>query len=70
VMDDPSHFLRRLCNLAGDMANEELLRTVWLDRLPASLRVQLADRTDHHLDRLADVADLIMDATQATAPRG
>jgi len=65
----PSHFLRRLRNLAGDMANEELLRTVWLGRLPASLRVQLADRTDYHLDRLAETADLIMDATQATAPR-
>jgi len=24
----PSHFLRRLRNLAGDMASEELLRTV------------------------------------------
>jgi len=65
----PSHFLRRLRNLAGDMATEELLRTVWLSRLPAFLRVQLADRTDYHLDRLADAADLIMDATQATAPR-
>jgi len=64
----PSHFLRWLHNLAGDMANEELLRTVWLGRMPASLRVQLADRMDYHPDRLADAADLIMDATQATAP--
>jgi len=65
----PSHFLRRLRNLAGDMANEKLLRTVWLGRLPASLRVQLADRTDYHLDRLADAGDLIMDTIQAATPR-
>jgi len=65
----PSHFLCRLRNLAGDMANEELLRYVWLGWLPASIRVHLADRTNYHLDRQPDAADMIMDAAQANALR-
>jgi len=65
----PSHFLRRLRNLAGDMANEELLRTAWFSRLPTFLQLQLADRTDYHLDQLADAADRIMDIKQSTPPQ-
>lgn len=55
----PSQFLRHLRNLAGSTVNEEFLRTLWLNRLPAVMQAILAAQSDLQLDKLANIADKI-----------
>lgn len=57
----PSQFLRHLRYLGGSTVTEELLRILWLSRLPASMRAILATQQDTELDRVADFADSIAD---------
>jgi len=59
-----SQFLCRLRNLAGSIASDELLRSVWLSRLLASIQLQLVARTG---DQLAHAADIITNMTRATS---
>lgn len=40
---------------------------IWLSRLPASIQPHLVARTENALDRLADVADTIVEATRGPA---
>jgi len=63
----PSQFLRRLRNFAGNMVGDELLRSIWLSRLPTSLQPHLVTRTNDCLDQLAYAADLIMDSSRNTS---
>lgn len=58
----PSQFLRHLRSLGGAALSEEILRTLWLGRLPASMQVILATQQDAELDRVADLADTVADA--------
>ncbi|XP_076660282.1 uncharacterized protein LOC143363602 [Halictus rubicundus] len=57
----PSQFLRHLRTLGGTTVSEEILRTLWLGRLPANMQVILATQRDVELDRVADLADTIAD---------
>lgn len=59
----PSQFLRHLQNLAGDVAPESLVRSLWLSRLPAVVQAILATHTDTALKTVAELADSILEAT-------
>ena len=45
----PSQFLRHLSTLAGTVASNDLLRTLWLGRLPTQTQAILAPRTTDRL---------------------
>jgi len=55
----PSQFLRHLSTLAGSTVPSELIRTLWLGRLPAQIQAILATRTEDRLEDIADQADRI-----------
>jgi len=55
----PSQFLRHLCTLAGSTVPNDLLKTLWLGRLPAHMQAILATRTEDRLEDIADQADRI-----------
>jgi hypothetical protein len=55
----PSQFLRHLSTLAGTTVSGELLRTLWLGRLPSSMQAILATRTEDRLEDIAEQADRI-----------
>ncbi|CAK9824010.1 hypothetical protein ANTRET_LOCUS2247 [Anthophora retusa] len=55
----PSQFLCHLRNLAGTAVPDEFLRTLWLNRLPTSMRAILATQTDTPLNKTAELADKI-----------
>ena len=61
----PSQFLRHLQGLAGTAVPESMLRTLWFSRLPDSLQPILAAQKDLSLERVADLADSIIDLTGA-----
>lgn len=65
----PSQFLRHLRTLAGATVSDDVLRTIWLSRLPAYLRPHLAARTADTPDQLADIADAIAGAVHAPSPQ-
>lgn len=64
----PSQFLRHLRSLAGNIIGDAVLRTIWLSRLPAHIQPHLLTKTDSTLEQLADVADIIAEATQPYRP--
>ncbi|XP_029670907.1 uncharacterized protein LOC115240076 [Formica exsecta] len=76
----PSQFLRHLSTLAGTTVPDDLLRTLWLGRLPTQMQAILATRTQDKLEDVAEQADriyevgsrsLVLTTTapqQATAP--
>lgn len=55
----PSQFLRHLATLAGTTVPDELLRTLWLGRLPPQTQAILASRADDKLYDVAEQADRI-----------
>jgi len=55
----PSQFLRHLSTLARSTLPTELIRTLWLGRLPAQMQAILATRTEDRLEDIADQADRI-----------
>ncbi|XP_072755773.1 uncharacterized protein [Anoplolepis gracilipes] len=55
----PSQFLRHLQTLAGTTVSDELLRTLWLGRLPQQTQAILATRADEDLNSVAEQADKI-----------
>ncbi|XP_029164467.1 uncharacterized protein LOC114945757 [Nylanderia fulva] len=63
----PSQFLRHLRGLAGNVVGDEVLRTIWLSRLPVYLQPHLVTRVGDTLETLADMADAIVEATRAPA---
>ena len=60
--DKPSHFLQRMKSLSGGQVNNDILRTLFLERLPDKIKTILAvcDGTD--VDKLALQADKISEA--------
>lgn len=58
----PSQFLRHLRGLAGMTVPDDLLKTIWLGRLPASMQAILTTQTEAGLDKIAELADTISDA--------
>lgn len=59
----PSQFLRHLRSLAGTAVPDTMLRTLWLGRLPQAMQAILATQKDAELDKVAELADVISDAT-------
>jgi len=57
----PSQFLRHLRHLAGNNASDEMLRMLWMGRLPHETQVALATQIHTPLDDLAKLADIITD---------
>ena len=62
-----SQFLRRLKALAGaTKVDEQLLRTLWLQRLPSEAqKILQTHSTDTSLDKLAEIADRILEVVPA-----
>lgn len=59
----PSQFLRHLQALANTAIPEQLLRTLWIGRLPSQLQAILATRSADNLEEVADQADRIYEVT-------
>ena len=59
----PSQFLRHLRGLAGNVIPDDVLRPLWLARLPAFTQAILASQGSKSLDELADLADSIAEAS-------
>ncbi|XP_043263119.1 uncharacterized protein LOC122403585 [Colletes gigas] len=57
----PSQFLRHLRSLGGTTVSEEILRILWVGRLPSNMQVVLATQRGVELDRVAELADAIAD---------
>lgn len=55
----PSQFLRHLSTLAGTTVTPELLKALWLGRLPPTMQAILATRKDDKLQEVAEQADRI-----------
>ncbi|KAL4721720.1 hypothetical protein ACJJTC_018189 [Scirpophaga incertulas] len=64
----PSSFLRHLRSLAGPCFPEQLLKTIWLNRLPRHVQLILASRKEQTLEDLWDLADQLMEITSHTPP--
>lgn len=60
----PSHLLNELRKLGNDSVQEDLLKTVWAQRLPVSVRTILA-ATPGTLSDLAKVADAVIESLDA-----
>lgn len=58
----PSQFLRHLRSLAGGaLSDENILRQLWLRRLPQQVQAILASQAELSLDKLADLGDKVME---------
>ncbi|KAL7292017.1 hypothetical protein TKK_0014301 [Trichogramma kaykai] len=56
----PSQFLRHLRSLAGiTPVNDNLLRQLWLRRLPPNIQAILAGQADAQLEKIAELADKV-----------
>uniref|UniRef100_A0A6P7FT92 Uncharacterized protein LOC114333740 n=1 Tax=Diabrotica virgifera virgifera TaxID=50390 RepID=A0A6P7FT92_DIAVI len=62
----PSQFLRHLHSLAGTTVPDNIVRSLWLGRLPSSTQAILAIQAKASLDAVAELADTI---SEAIAPR-
>lgn len=58
----PSQFLRCLQNLAGNAVPTNLVRSLWLGRLPSSLQAILATQANADLEIVAELADAVFEA--------
>ncbi|KAJ8981849.1 hypothetical protein NQ317_001812 [Molorchus minor] len=61
----PSQLLRRLKSLAGTAFSESVLRTLWMDRLPQSIRTVLVTQKNTPLDEVAELADAIAESVSS-----
>lgn len=65
----PSQFLRHLRSLAGTSAlQDNLLRQLWLRRLPSNVQAILTAQADFALDKLAELADKIVEVAPPPPP--
>lgn len=63
----PSQLLREMRTLAGVQVNEEVLRTLWLQRLPAQIHLLLSASECTGLEKMASVADKLTEIHSANA---
>lgn len=64
----PSQFLRHLRSLAGTTLNDDnILRQLWLRRLPSNVQAILAAQADLSLEKLSELADKIMEVSPGTS---
>jgi hypothetical protein len=67
----PSQFLRHLRSLAGATAfQDNFLRQLWLRRLPPQAQAILTTQMELSLDKLADLADKIVEVAHQPLPTG
>ena len=59
----PSQLLREMRTLAAGSLSEEALRTLWLQRIPVTVRCVLSASKDVEIAKLADIADRIVEAS-------
>lgn len=60
----PSQFLRHLRSLAGvTLSDENILRQLWMRRLPQHLQAILTAQADLPLDKVAELADKILEVS-------
>lgn len=59
----PSQLLRRMQNLAGNCISNEMLLILWQNHLPTSARAVLAATDLKDVDKLAAVADKVLEST-------
>lgn len=62
----PSQFLRKLKDLGGNAISDDIIRTLWINRLPAMIQAILSSQQNVPLENLANIADSIMETTQHT----
>lgn len=55
----PSQFMRHLKSLAGTSVPDELIRSLWANRLPQHVQTIIASQTKANLDSVAELADRI-----------
>lgn len=60
----PTQLLRRMRNLATDRMGDDTLRILWQNLLPPEVRGVLAVTDTHELDRLAVIADKVMETSR------
>lgn len=58
----PSQFLRHLRSLAGAVVKDDVLKHLWLTRLPPSTQAILATQQSEDLNTLAKLADAVLEA--------
>lgn len=63
----PSQFLRHLRSLGGN-ASDDILRSLWMFRLPQAAQVVVAAQKDLPIDKLAGIADSVVEALQGGNP--
>ncbi|XP_031337210.1 uncharacterized protein LOC116166392 [Photinus pyralis] len=63
----PSQFLRHLRQLAGPTTDDQLLRTLWVSRMPRNIQMILATQKNTQLDEVAELADSVI---EHAAPNG
>ncbi|XP_071442516.1 uncharacterized protein [Hetaerina americana] len=61
----PSRFLRHLRSLAGGPVPDDLLRTIWLSRLPRPVHAILVTQASTSLADLATLADKVAEVTHS-----
>lgn len=61
LADKPSQMLVQLQNLAGSSATPALLRNVFLEQMPENIRPILASTQIHDVNKLAEIADSIIE---------
>lgn len=65
----PSQFLRHLRSLAGaELKDDSIIRELWMRRLPNFLQAILKAHVELSLDKLAHLADSILDVPQPSQP--
>ncbi|XP_023238739.1 uncharacterized protein LOC111637475 [Centruroides sculpturatus] len=62
----PSQFLRRLRTLAGHTVTEDLLRSIWLSRLPTDIQ-KILTVSEGTLESLAKIADRLSELYPSTS---
>lgn len=64
----PSEYFRKLRQLAGscETVGDELIKKIWISRLPNLINIALIPQRDQEFDIILDTADKIWDAMQAS----
>lgn len=62
----PSQFLRHLQSLAGTTVSDDLMRTIWSNRLPSNLQTIVAMQKSSTLTEVADLVDHVHDIAPST----
>ena len=63
----PSQFLRELRSLGGTVFRDDVIRTIWISRLPANMQAILATQQNQTLNQVADLADTIASTYKGNA---